>query len=949
MAAFNMKNPPIQPPETDWHFVEELQSPLWTQHFWTPRERRQDEVALLNGVYIEKNFPDPDGLLETAYADMADFLRAGDVTVQDAPLKSTFVIETVHAATSIHEEYRIQINQQRAIIRAADSEGIRRGLFYLQDEMLRHHGPFLQIGEITRKPVIRTRISRCFFGPINRPPKNRDELTDDVNYYPDQYLNRLAHHGINGLWLTVKFGDLCPSRFFPEHGKDAKRRLEKLRQTVRQCARFGIKIYIFCIEPRGFGKVGEYMSMPTTLQQYPALAGHTAGDLSYFCTSSDEGKEYLESCTHYIFSRVPGLGGLIDINLGERPTHCYSNINAFFNNNCPRCSKRTPGEVFADTLAAMQRGMTRANEEAELISWLYVPYFAGLTPEQITRAKQQMADIAAHIPPKVLLQVNFESGGVTAQWGREHVIRDYSLAYVGPSDIFADCARAATQNGARVSAKLQVGNSHEVATVPFVPAPGNLYRKYQKMRELGVSSAMQCWFFGNYPSVMTQAAGELAFDPLPENEIDFLRRLASTRWSENAATVAAAWQHFRDAYAQFPAALQFSWFGPVHDCISWPLHLMPVDEIIQPSWLLKPEVSGDRVAECFAYEFTHDEIIETCHRMDAEWNKGVQLLETIKPRYAHLPALQREIGVAQALGLQFRSAWNMMRFYALRDALPHNPQDQQLADLEAMQKIAYEEIANSTQLSLLAQEDSRLGFHSEAEGYKYFPAKLAWRIDQIKTVLQKDFPAVHKQITAGKVLFSQFFGTDPQGPVYQTQWMSETGRPRWEQFASEPCHHLSPADNDFSGKDALHWKMAADDDNLYVLASCRGSHPQESDRLTVTIEPQRCWPSQKFTVSANGIRSHENRSPSPDPRWSVLIHQTDDGWEAEFTIQWACLRESHLARRPIRINVSRTVASIGSVAWQSHQPLPGRLIFGDDNSRDYGWVVFEEQSTMNNK
>jgi hypothetical protein len=932
-----MKPQPTQPPEDDWYFVQELQSPLWTEHHWTPRTAHADEASLADGVCIIANFPDDNFVLEMAYADMMDFLDAGNVkfTFSDNPgsaNKSTFTIETAKVETSVPEEYRITITAKKVLIAAADTEGIRRGLFHLEEEMLRRGGPFLPIGKLTRKPVIRTRISRCFFGPINRPPKNRDELADDADYYPEQYLNRLAHHGINGLWMTIKFSDLCPSRFFPDHGKDWERRLEKLRQTVAKCKLYGIKIYAFCIEPRGFGGISEYMSPSDTLEKFPNLGGHKSGPYSYFCTSSAEGQEYVESCAEHLFTNVPELGGMIGINLGERPTHCYSATQNILHNNCPRCSKRTPAEVFAEMLGALQRGMYRGNPDAELVSWLYVPYLNYHGDEAAAAVKNEMVKIAAQIPPKVLLQVNFESHGIASQWGRDHYILDYSLAYVGPSDVFADCARAV--NEARVSAKLQVGNSHEVATVPFVPAPGNLYRKYQKMRELGVSGAMQCWFFGNYPSPMTEAAGRLSFDPLPESEEEFLQQLAAPHWGEDTEIVAKAWQHFRDAYGQFPAALQFSWFGPVHDCINWPLHLNPVDEIIQPSWLLKPDASGDRVAECFAFEFSRPEIIETCRRMDEEWAKGVVLLEKAKPESREL---QTEIGVAQALGLQFHSVWNVMRFYELRDELPYKSQDQQLADLETMRQIVQDEISNSKQLSLLAENDSRLGFHSEAEGYKYFPAKLAWRVDQLETVLAEDFPSVRQQIETGKVLFPEFTGANPQGAVYHAKWQKENSID-WKVLSSELCNESDSADLE---NYQTTWQLTADDKNLYVKVNCQTPQSADADQVVVTIEPRRCWPSQKFTVNKNGKVFHENRSPMTDDRWNVQTQSTPNGWEATLEIAWEIFRDSYVARRPIRINVSRSIPEEGTIAWQKHEPLPSRLVFGDDNSADYGWVIFE--------
>jgi hypothetical protein len=224
---------------------------------------------------------------------------------------------------------------------------------FLEDRITSTGGPFLTLGKARRKPFIKTRVSRCFFGPIKRPPMNRDELMDDVNYYPDEYLNRLVHEGINGLWLSIEFRDLCPSRFFPAHGRDAQKRLEKLRQTVKQCARYGIKIYIYGNEPVAFG-IEHYMLPVSSLKKNPYFAGHNG---TCFCTSSKEGQEYLEECTNFIFSNVPGLGGMICITHGEKPTNCYS--YDFINNNCPRCSKRKPWEVYHDTLSAMARGIKK--------------------------------------------------------------------------------------------------------------------------------------------------------------------------------------------------------------------------------------------------------------------------------------------------------------------------------------------------------------------------------------------------------------------------------------------------------------------------------------------------------------------------------------------------------------------------------------------------------------
>ena len=192
-----------------------MKSPMWTRHDWEKREAGSDQADLSEGVTIKINFPDPHGRLMTAYSDLNSFLKAGNVSYTNG----NYLIETVENGALNAEVFQLDIRAGNCRIFAGDIEGIRRGIFYLEDEMLRHRGPFLTLGKVEIKPVIQRRISRCFFGPIKRFPKMRDELMDDVNYYPEQYLNRLAHEGVNGLWLTIEFRDLVSTSFIPDAGK----------------------------------------------------------------------------------------------------------------------------------------------------------------------------------------------------------------------------------------------------------------------------------------------------------------------------------------------------------------------------------------------------------------------------------------------------------------------------------------------------------------------------------------------------------------------------------------------------------------------------------------------------------------------------------------------------------------------------------------------------------
>ncbi len=608
---------------------------------------------------------------------------------------------------------------------------MRRGIYYLEDLLLSADGPFLKLGLIEHKPWLKSRISRCFFGPIKRPPFSRDELLDDVDYYPDEYLNRLAHEGINGLWLTVEFKDLCKTSI-TELASNAEKRLAKLYRTVKKCLRYGIKTYIFCIEPRFMAPDNPF------LLKNPILKGAVAWDNSYcFCPFSDIAQKYLYEATNWIFTQVPYLGGMINISYGERATTCLSSD---FGNECPLCSKKTPGEIIAASLKPMEHGIHDAVPEAELISWLYVPQNGTGFP-----CDEQMLDVAEKLPKNVILQYNFESSGGKEQLGKYRHAGDYWLSYIGPSDIFSQVSQRALARGNDVSAKIQVGCSHELATVPFVPVPALLYQKYKVMHQLGVSHVMQCWYFGNYPGIMNKTAGELAFEGFKDTEHDFLLRIAAPEWGEHAEKIVEAWQLLAEGYSNYPLENMFQYYGPMHDGVVWPLYLIPEDKPLAPTWRLDYGNSGDRYGECLG-EFSLDEVLPLCQTISEKWNKGAKIMRDLRPAFRNNPERLKDIDLVEALGILFESGYNILKFYALREILLNSALNEWSEALKQMENIVNGETKRSSRMIELCEADSRLGFHSEAEGYKFFPDKLKWRIEQLQNLLKKDFPVVKDRI-----------------------------------------------------------------------------------------------------------------------------------------------------------------------------------------------------------
>ena len=577
---------------------------------------------------------------------------------------------------------------------------------------------------------VRNRISRCYFGPIKRPPLNRDELMDDVDYYPEPYLERLRREGVNGLWLTVEWRDLAETSFTVRDA-NAERRLAKLRRTVDRCLAHGIRTWIFCIEPKACG------DDDPLYRAHPELFGCTTwGGQHVMCPLAPEAQRYIEESVRDVFTRVPRLGGVLMIAHGERPTTCLSTVDPVtgaFRGTCPRCAKAEPWRIHRATADAIMRGIRAAGSDAEYVCWFYQPQ---VRPER----GDWVAEVARHLPDGVTMAYNFESGSVKEQLGRFRSGGDYWLSVVGPAQGFRQVAAAGREAHARLGAKIQVCNSHEVATVPFVPVPGLLYRKYRAMREAGVTTVLQCWYFGNYPGLMNEAAGLLSRETFEDGERAFLRRLAAPHWGPDADLMADIWQRYSEAYAEYPLSNDMQYYGPFHAGVAWPLLadvcLLPLGR----TWKPQDPPSGDTIGECL-----ENHTIEEAAILSARMAKGVRIrdrdgrdvLDSLAARWADDRERMLDIGVMKALGCQFASGHDIFRFYldraqAIYESRVRGDRAAALAALRRMDARVSDEEAVTARLLPLAKADSRLGFHSEAEAHQYHPAKLEWRLGELK-------------------------------------------------------------------------------------------------------------------------------------------------------------------------------------------------------------------------
>ena len=180
--------------------------------------------------------------------------------------------------------------------------------------------------------------------------------------------------------------------------------MEKLARVVAKCKRYGVRVYIFAIEPMGY--------LRDEIEGNRHLLGAAPTGRYPVCPRIDEVREHVLYCTEYIFKTIPDLAGFIDITTGERTTTCAS-IGTY--KTCPRCGKFSRGENLAYSVDLIKEGIRRAGTGAEFISWTYGHKFW---------AEDDILEYVEKMPSDVITMQNFEELGINRQLGKPRLACD---------------------------------------------------------------------------------------------------------------------------------------------------------------------------------------------------------------------------------------------------------------------------------------------------------------------------------------------------------------------------------------------------------------------------------------------------------------------------------------------------------------------------------------------
>ncbi len=873
-------------------FVDELKTPFYRKkpdHFGVRARRAYEADA--HGIYIDECDFSGEDLLETVAFEFARFTKLYEIDGKAYP------VQLKRRITGTFEEYTVNVLSDRTEVYANDTEGIRRALVYIMDEINRREGAYLPLGEITKRPVIKSRITRGFFSPTNRPPKNGDELSDDIDYYPDEYLNRLMHDGTNGIWIYTSFKALLSSAYFPEFGEGGEERIKKLRKVVAKCKRYGIKVYVFAIEPMNLS--------PEMAKRHPEVLGaDVQGGVAHpFCLMTEVGRAYITEATEKLFRLVPDLGGYMDITEGERVTTCASSTNF---KTCPRCGKMHIGESLAYNVNLIREGIRRAGTGAEFISWTY---------GHRLWAFDDIREYVRGADDDIMLMQNFDDMGYEEQLGKTRQAVDYWLSYVGPSELFKITAKEANDRGKHMFAKMQVCCSHELATVPYIPTPGLVFEKYKGAYEYKVEGVLQCWYFGNYPSIMSKAAGELSFMSDFSDKRGFLKTLAATYYGESRAdNTVLAWEKLEAGYRCYPINILFSYYGPMHDGVVWELPLKPRNNRLPRTWKLQDPPDGDRIEECLRRGHTLDEAITLSDMIVENWTCGLRLLE--------LPEDDEMYSIVKALELLFKAGSNILKFFKERGRLGMGEGDPSEI-LARLRKITETQIEYAEAMIPLCEKDVRLGYHSEAEGYKFFPKKLRDTVEKLRRTLDTEYPEVENRIKLGLAPLEFYTGKASGENIVPYAKISSA-----EELSSAPLTELAGGHG---------FRVGYDGDSIILEL-----HAKTSEVCKVLYEFEPLKPEIGVLFASDGkldlfyeATSHESVFGEKIEKelscYTLESHPEDGGFRY-------ILKASRKAFGIDKIVPMRLRLSVGSVYWKS--PEYDEVLARWDSMADtFGWIV----------
>lgn len=541
---------------------------------------------------------------------------------------------------------------------------------------------------VVRAPDAPLRIIYSYFAVYGDPL-----IEPSLDPYPDGLLAKLAERGVNGVWLHTVLRQLAPDPAFAEFGEGHEKRLAELKKLVARAGRFGIKVYLYVNEPR---------AMPATFFKDRAqMAGVREGEYVTMCTSDPQVRRWISDALAHVFSTVPNLGGVFTISASENLTNCASHGQ---HKTCPRCKGRSAAAIISEVNATIEAGVHRGSADAKVIVWDWGWNDA------------DAAEIIRTLPKSVWLQSVSEWSIPIVRGGVKTSVEEYSISTVGPGPRASSHWQMAREAGLKTVAKIQANNTWEISAVPALPVLELVGEHISNLNAANVDGIFLSWTLGGYPSGNLSLVNKLSAFPRQTKE-QALDSLAKEKFGEGAASARGAWKDCSEAFGEYP----FNG-GVIYNA---PVQLGPANLLFAKKTGYAATMVGLPYDDVNGWRgpYPPEVLAAQYEKVAAGFAAGMAALADAAKRAPAQKAAEaeREVGVAFAAAIHFRSVANQVRFILARDSAAGAERTQK------MRKILQDERRNAVSLFELTREDSRIGFEASNQ-YYYLPQDLMEKV-----------------------------------------------------------------------------------------------------------------------------------------------------------------------------------------------------------------------------
>ncbi len=598
------------------------------------------------------------------------------------------------------EEYReVSITDGRITVRAGHPVGVLRGLYDLED-LVESVGTFsFEKKTYRKKTKVKTRIiysfSSLYTGTLEK---------DTSISFPDELLEGYGRRGINGIWLQAVLYQMAPYPFAENLSEGWEKRLANLEELTRRAARYGIKVYLYINEPR---------NMPASFfEHYPQMRGAQLRKGWYcLCSSHPDTQKYMKDAMQTLCRKVPLLGGFINITQSEnRALCCSQGIHTAPEDLCPVCSQRKNSEVNAEAIRIMCDAIAEVAPKMKFFAWAWA---------WVQHLGKEDTNNLLHLLPKnaIVMQVSesqipFERGGIHS------FVRDYSISIVGPGEPAKEMWKTAREQGLEVAAKVQINNTWECSSVPYLPVYENVAQHMQNLIDEGVEHMLLSWTLGGYISDNIKIASSYFFEEACV-ETDAYTQVLERNYGPYADKVREAVSHFCRGFDEYPFNVWHAYRSPCNNGAANLLYPRPSGMKCTMTCFPYDDMEGwcgarpgdSREGSAYPPEILEDQYRKLCE----QWEKGLAVLEGMP---------QCEFYDMALYGYTlFKSTYNLISYVRQRDG-------------ERNEAIMRKAVESERELALLAY---RIMLRNAAVGFEAANHYYVTRSNLMEKVVQCDY------------------------------------------------------------------------------------------------------------------------------------------------------------------------------------------------------------------